>query len=53
VLSILIKGYLCKEIAGQLGISGPTVNTCIRRIHEKLQVHSRSQAIAKQLKQPA
>jgi DNA-binding CsgD family transcriptional regulator len=30
----------------------PTVNTYIRRIYEKLQVHSRSQAIAKYLKQP-
>jgi DNA-binding NarL/FixJ family response regulator len=53
VLSLLTKGYLYKEIAEQLGISGPTVNTYIRRIYEKLQVHSRSQAIAKYLKQPA
>ena len=52
VLSLLTKGYLYKEIAEQLGISGPTVNTYIRRIYEKLQVHSRSQAIAKYLKQP-
>ena len=52
VLSLLTKGYLYKEIADQLGISGPTVNTYIRRIYEKLQVHSRSQAIAKYLKQP-
>jgi DNA-binding NarL/FixJ family response regulator len=52
VLSLLTKGYLYKEIAEQLGISGPTVNTYIRRIYEKLQVHSRSQAIAKFLKQP-
>ncbi len=52
VLSLLTRGYLYKEIAEQLGISGPTVNTYIRRIYEKLQVHSRSQAIAKYLKQP-
>lgn len=51
VLLLLTKGYLYKEIAEQLGISGPTVNTYIRRIYEKLQVHSRSQAIAKYLKQ--
>ncbi|MBP8256500.1 MAG: response regulator transcription factor [Opitutaceae bacterium] len=50
VLLLLTKGYLYKEIAEQLGISGPTVNTYIRRIYEKLQVHSRSQAIAKFLK---
>jgi DNA-binding NarL/FixJ family response regulator len=52
VLSLLTKGYLYKEIAEQLGISVPTVNTYIRRIYEKLQVHSRSQAVAKFLKQP-
>lgn len=50
VLSFLAKGYLYKEIAEQLGISVPTVNTYIRRIYEKLQVHSRSQAVAKLLK---
>ncbi len=53
VLSLLTKGYLYKEIAEKLGISVPTVNTYIRRIYEKLQVHSRSQAVAKYLKQPA
>lgn len=52
VLSLLTKGYLYKEIAEELGISGPTVNTYIRRIYEKLQVHSRSQAVAKFLRQP-
>lgn len=51
VLSLLTKGYVYKEIAEHLGISVPTVNTYIRRIYEKLQVHSRSQAIAKFLKQ--
>ena len=50
VLALLTKGYLYKEIADELGVSGPTVNTYIRRIYEKLQVHSRSQAIAKYLK---
>lgn len=53
VLSLLTKGYLYKEIAEHLGISVPTVSTYIRRIYEKLQVHSRSQAIAKYLKHPA
>ena len=51
VLALLTKGYLYKEIADELGVSGPTVNTYIRRIYEKLQVHSRSQAIAKYLRQ--
>jgi DNA-binding NarL/FixJ family response regulator len=53
VLALLTKGYLYKEIAESLGVSGPTVNTYIRRIYEKLQVHSRSQAVAKFLNQPS
>jgi DNA-binding NarL/FixJ family response regulator len=49
VLELLAKGFLYKEIAESLGVSGPTVNTYIRRIYEKLQVHSRTQAITKYL----
>ena len=49
VLDLLAKGFLYKEIADTLAISGPTVNTYVRRIYEKLQVHSRSQAVAKVL----
>ena len=47
VLELLARGYLYKEIAEALHISGPTVNTYIRRIYEKLHVRSRSQAVAK------
>ncbi|MCS7337014.1 MAG: response regulator transcription factor [Verrucomicrobiae bacterium] len=47
VLELLAGGYLYKEIADTLHISVPTVNTYIRRIYEKLHVHSRSQAVAK------
>jgi DNA-binding NarL/FixJ family response regulator len=47
VLELLARGYLYKEIAEQLNISGPTVNTYIRRMYEKLQVRSRAQAVAK------
>ena len=46
VLDQLARGYLYKEIAGALGISVTTVNTYVRRIYEKLHVHSRSQAVA-------
>ena len=51
VLALLTKGFLYKEIAESLGVSVPTVSTYIRRIYEKLQVRSRSQAIAKYLRQ--
>ena len=47
VLELLARGYLYKEIADQLHISVPTVNTHIRRIYEKLHVRSRSQAVAR------
>ena len=47
VLALLAKGYLIKEIADQLRISFDTVRTYIRRIYEKMHVHSRSQAVAK------
>lgn len=47
VLELLAKGHLYKEIADQLHLSVPTVNCYIRNIYEKLQVHSRSQAVAR------
>lgn len=53
VLTLLARGYLYKEIAEELGISGPTVNTYIRRIYEKLHVRSRSQAVARYVHIPA
>lgn len=46
VLSLLAQGYLYKEIAEAMSIRLPTVNSFIRRIYEKLQVQSRSQAVA-------
>lgn len=49
VLEFLVKGYLIKEIADQLGLGFDTVRTYIRRIYEKMHVHSRAQAVAKYL----
>lgn len=50
VLDLLSKGYLYKEISDALQVSIPTINTYIRRIYEKLQVHSRTQAVSKYLR---
>jgi DNA-binding NarL/FixJ family response regulator len=47
VLDGLVRGLLYKEIAESLGISMGTLHTYIRRIYEKLHVHSRAQAVAK------
>ncbi|HEX2101381.1 MAG TPA: response regulator transcription factor [Candidatus Synoicihabitans sp.] len=49
VLDLLSRGYLYKEIADALAVSVPTINTYIRRIYEKLQVRSRTQAVTKYL----
>lgn len=53
VLDCLSQGFLYKEIAEKLGISYETVHTYIRRIYEKLQVRTRTEAVAKFLKNPA
>ena len=50
VLDCLSKGFLYKEIAEKLGISYETVHTYIRRIYEKLQVRTRTEAVAKFLR---
>lgn len=50
VLDCLSQGLISKEIAAKLGISYETVHTYIRRIYEKLQVRTRSEAVAKFLK---
>jgi DNA-binding NarL/FixJ family response regulator len=50
VLDHLAQGYLYKEIAARLAISYDTVHTYVRRIYEKLQVHSRTEAVAKHLR---
>jgi len=50
VLDCLSQGFLYKEIAEKLGISYETVHTYVRRIYEKLQVRTRTEAVAKFLR---
>ena len=47
ILEALSKGYRYKEIADKLFISIDTVRSHIRKIYEKLQVHSRTEALNK------
>ncbi len=53
ILAALAQGFLIKEIADRLGIGFDTARTHIRRIYEKLQVHSRAQAVAKYIRPSA
>jgi DNA-binding NarL/FixJ family response regulator len=51
VLDLLSNGHPEKQIAERLKISPHTVHTYIRRIYEKLHVHSQAQAVAKYAEQ--
>ena len=50
VLDLLSQGLIYKEIADKLQISYETVHTYIRRVYEKLQVRTRTEAVAKFLR---
>jgi DNA-binding NarL/FixJ family response regulator len=50
VVEALARGEAYKQIADRLGITIPTVRTYIRRIYEKLHVHTRTEAVAKYLR---
>jgi DNA-binding CsgD family transcriptional regulator len=47
ILSELAGGNSYKMIAANLGISIDTVRTHIKKIYEKLQVHSQTEAVSK------
>jgi DNA-binding NarL/FixJ family response regulator len=47
VLQLLAQGKIYKEIADLLGVSQNTVHSYIRRVYEKLHVHSKMEAVAK------
>jgi DNA-binding NarL/FixJ family response regulator len=49
ILNLLSKGCVDKEIAEALRISVWTVHTHLRKIYEKLQVHTRTEAVVKYL----
>jgi DNA-binding NarL/FixJ family response regulator len=50
LLALLAKGDSYQEVGDTLGISLNTVRTYIRRIYEKLHVHSKSEAVSKALR---
>ncbi len=51
ILQLLVEGLPKKIIADRLSISYHTVDSHLRKIYEKLKVHSASSAVAKALKE--
>lgn len=49
ILDQLSKGYRYKEIVDNLGVSFGTLHSYISKVYEKLQVHSRTEAVLKYL----
>lgn len=51
ILQHMVEGLIKKEIADRLQLSVHTVDTYLRRIYEKLEVNTRTGAVAKALKE--
>ena len=50
-MKLLTEGHQNKTAAAELGISIHTVSFHLRSIYEKLHVHSRSEAVARALRE--
>jgi DNA-binding NarL/FixJ family response regulator len=50
LLKLLVEGHSYKTAAAELGVTVNTVSFHLRHIYEKLQVHSKSEAVAKALR---
>jgi len=51
LLKLLVEGHHYKTAAVQLGITANTVSFHLKHIYQKLQVHSKSEAVAKALRE--
>jgi DNA-binding NarL/FixJ family response regulator len=49
LLKLLVEGHSYKTAAAQLGVTTNTISFHLKNIYEKLQVHSKSEAVAKAL----
>lgn len=50
ILKLLVEGHNYKTAAAELGVTTSTINFHLQKIYEKLQVHSKSEAVAKALR---
>lgn len=51
LLKLLVDGYNYTTAAAELNVSFNTIKFHVRHIYEKLQVHSKSEAVSKALRQ--
>jgi DNA-binding NarL/FixJ family response regulator len=51
ILKLLAEGHNYKTAAAELGVAATTVNFHLRNIYDKLQVHSKTEAVAKAIRQ--
>jgi len=47
VLGLIARGLSTKEIGERLSLTTETIKTYVKNIYEKMQVHSRAEAVAK------
>ena len=50
ILKLLVEGHNYKSAANELKVTASTINFHLQKIYEKLQVHSKSEAVAKALR---
>ena len=50
ILALLVEGHNYQTAADELGVSINTIRFHMRSIYEKLQVHSKSEAVSKALR---
>jgi DNA-binding NarL/FixJ family response regulator len=51
LIKLLVEGHSYKTAGAELGVSINTIRSYIRNIYDKLQVHSKSEAVAKALRE--
>ena len=50
ILKLLVEGHNYKSAANELKVTASTINFHLQKIYEKLHVHSKSEAVAKALR---
>ena len=51
LLTLLVEGHNFKSAAAELGVTTHAITFHMRRVYDKLQVHSKSEAVGKALRE--